>query len=260
MTVDGAVVLVTGGAGGIGASAARLFARDGAEVVVIADVKDASETVDAVRAVGAKAEWVNADLAEEDTVQAVIDKVVVDHGRLDTAFNNAGITGFMTTFHELEKDVWDRMLAVNLTSVFLCMKHELAHMVERGGGGAIVNTSSGAGVYGFPGLPHYVAAKHGVLGLTKVVALETAEVDITCNAICPGYVATPLVEGQIEEQAKAHGMSRERVITEVILAAQPSKRFVAVEELGALTVFLCSPAGRSITGAALPVDGGWTAR
>ena len=169
--VEDAVVLVTGGAGGIGAAAARLFARDGAKTVVIADVKDASETVDAVQAAGAQAEWVDADLATRPSSSTSSARIVADHGRLDTAFNNAGITGHMTTFHELDKDTWDRMLAVNLTSVFLCMKHELAHMVERGGGGAIVNTSSGAGVFGFPGLPHYVAAKHGVLGLTRTAGV-----------------------------------------------------------------------------------------
>ncbi|MET0834306.1 MAG: SDR family NAD(P)-dependent oxidoreductase, partial [Actinomycetota bacterium] len=128
MSVDGAVVLVTGGAGGIGAAAARMFARDGAETVVIADVKDASETVAAVQAAGVTAEWIDADLAEEDLVVDLIARIVADHGRLDTAFNNAGITGHMTTFHELDKATWDRMIAVNLTSVFLCMKHELAHM------------------------------------------------------------------------------------------------------------------------------------
>jgi 3-hydroxybutyrate dehydrogenase len=126
--------------------------------------------------------------------------------------------------------------------------------------GRIVNIASAHGLVASPFKAAYVAAKHGVVGLTKVVALETAEADINCNAICPGFVRTPLVEGQIDEQARAHGLPRERVITEVILASQPSKRFVEVEELGALAVFLCSDAARSITGAALPVDGGWTAR
>ena len=124
----------------------------------------------------------------------------------------------------------------------------------------IVNIASAHGLVASPYKAAYVAAKHGMVGLTKVVALETAEDNITCNAICPGFVHTPLVEGQIDEQAKAHGLPRERVIKEVILAAQPSRRFVEVAELAKLTVFLCSDAGRSITGAALPVDGGWTAR
>ena len=247
MSVDGAVVLVTGGAGGIGASAARLFARDGAEVVVIADVKDASETVDAVRAAGAKAEWVNADLAEEDTVQAVVDKVVVDHGRLDTAFNNAGITGFMTTFHELEKDVWDRMLAVNLTSVFLCMKHELAHMVERGGGGAIVNTSSGAGVYGFPGLPHYVAAKHGVLGLTRTAATEYAVHGIRVNAVLPGPTETPMLLDFIGDDPN---------LRKLMASSVPAGDLLQPDDIAEAVVWLCSDKARQVSGQAYLVDGG----
>jgi 3-hydroxybutyrate dehydrogenase len=128
------------------------------------------------------------------------------------------------------------------------------------GYGRIINLASAHGLVASPYKAAYVAAKHGMVGLTKVVALETAEENITCNAICPGFVRTSLVEGQIDEQAKAHGLPRDRVVSEVILASQPSKRFVEVEELGALAVFLCSDAGRSITGAALSVDGGWTAR
>jgi len=132
--------------------------------------------------------------------------------------------------------------------------------MRRRGFGRIVNLASAHGLVASPYKSAYVAAKHGMVGLTKVVALETAREDITCNAICPGFVATPLVVGQIEEQAKVHGLPRERVIEDVILASQPSKRFVGIDELGALTVFLCGAAARSITGAALSVDGGWTAR
>jgi NAD(P)-dependent dehydrogenase (short-subunit alcohol dehydrogenase family) len=247
MGIEGAVVLVTGGAGGIGASAARLFARDGAGTIVIADVKDASETVEAVQAAGATAEWVDADLSDEDTVQAVIDKVVVDHDRLDIAFNNAGITGFMTSFHELEKDVWDRMLAVNLTAVFLCMKHELAHMVERGGGGAIVNTSSGAGVFGFPGLPHYVAAKHGVIGLTRTAASEYATQGIRVNAVCPGPTETPMLLDFMKDDPNLRALMASSV---------PSGELLHPDEIAEAVVWLASDKARMVSGQAYLVDGG----
>jgi NAD(P)-dependent dehydrogenase (short-subunit alcohol dehydrogenase family) len=247
MSVEGAVVLVTGGAGGIGASAARFFARDGAATVVIADVKDASETVEAVQAAGATAEWVDVDLVEEDRVQALVDKVVTDHGRLDTAFNNAGITGFMTTFHELEKDVWDRMIAVNLTSVFLCMKAELAHMVERGGGGAIVNTSSGAGVYGFPGLPHYVAAKHGVLGLTRVAAAEYASQGIRVNAVLPGPTETPML---------LDFMGDDPNLRQLMASSVPSGELLHPDDIAEAVVWLASDKARMVSGQAHMVDGG----
>ena len=157
-------------------------------------MKDAAETVDAVQAAGAEAAWVDADLTDEAAVQALVARIVADHGRLDTAFNNAGITGVMTTFHDAgEGRAGTGCWRSNLTSVFLCMKHELAHMVERGGGGAIVNTSSGAGVFGFAGLPHYVAAKHGVLGLTRTAAAEYAAHGIRVNAVLPGPTETPML-------------------------------------------------------------------
>jgi NAD(P)-dependent dehydrogenase (short-subunit alcohol dehydrogenase family) len=247
MSVDGAVVLVTGGAGGIGAASARLFARDGAATVVIADVKDSSETVEAVRAAGANAEWVDVDLSEEPSVQALVDKVVTDHGRLDVAFNNAGITGFMTTFHELDKETWDRMLAVNLTSVFLCMKAELAHMVERGGGGAIVNTSSGAGVYGFPGLPHYVAAKHGVLGLTRTAATEYAGQGIRVNAVLPGPTETPMLLDFIGEDPN---------LRKLMASSVPSGDLLKPEDIAEAVVWLASDKARMVSGQAYLVDGG----
>ena len=247
MDVEGAVVLVTGGAGGIGASASRLFARDGAATVVIADVKDASETVEAVRAAGANAEWVDVDLAEEANVEDVVDRVVADHGRLDIAFNNAGITGFMTTFHELELDVWQRMLDVNLTSVFLCMKHELAHMVERGGGGAIVNTSSGAGVYGFPGLPHYVAAKHGVIGLTRTAATEYAGHGIRVNAVLPGPTETPMLLDFMKDDPNLRALMASSV---------PSGELLQPDDIAEAVVWLASDKARMVSGQAYLVDGG----
>jgi len=245
--VEDAVVLVTGGAGGIGAAAARLFARDGARTVVIADVKDASETVAEVQAAGAEAAWVDVDVTDEGAVADLVAGIVADHGRLDTAFNNAGITGDMTSFHELAKDDWDRMIAVNLTSVFLCLKHELAHMVERGGGGAIVNTSSGAGVVGFAGLPHYVAAKHGVLGLTRTAAAEYARAGIRVNAVLPGPTDTPMIRGFIGDD---EGLRR------MMASAVPTGDLLAPEDIAEAVVWLASDKARQVSGQAHLVDGG----
>jgi 3-hydroxybutyrate dehydrogenase len=180
------------------------------------------------------------------------------HGTLDILVNNAGIQ-FVAPIEEFPAAKWEAILAINLSHAYYAIHAALPGMRRRGFG-RIVNIASAHGLVASPYKAAYVAAKHGMVGLTKVVALETAEENITCNAICPGFVHTPLVEGQIDEQAKAHGLPRERVIKEVILESQPSKRFVEVAELAKLAVFLCSDAGRSITGAALPMDGGWTAR
>ena len=247
MSVEDAVVLVIGGAGGIGAAAARLFARDGARAVVIADVKDATGTVSAVQAAGAKASWIEVDLAEETAVADLVAAVVAEHGRLDTAFNNAGITDLMTAFHELDKDDWDRMIAVNLTSVFLCLKHELAHMVEPGGGGAIVNTSSGAGVVGFGGLRHYVADKHGVLGVTRTAAAEYARQGIRVNAVLPGPTDTPMIRGFIGEDDGLRAM---------MASAVPTGDLLDPEDIAEAVVWLASDKARQVSGQAYLVDGG----
>jgi 3-hydroxybutyrate dehydrogenase len=160
---------------------------------------------------------------------------------------------------EFPAEQWDLIIAINLSSAFHATKAAVPIMKEQGRG-RIVNIASAHGLVASPFKSAYVAAKHGIVGLTKTVALEGAKFGVTCNAICPGYVWTPLVENQIEDTAKARGISREEVIETVLLAAQPSKRFATVEELGALAVFLCSDGGQSITGAALPVDGGWVAQ
>ena len=247
MSVEGAVVLVTGGAGGIGAAAARLLARDGARAVVVADMQDASDTVAEVRAAGASSSWVDVDLTDEAAVADLVAGIVAEHGRLDTAFNNAGITGEMTAFCDLARDDWDRMIEVNLTSVFLCLKHELAHMVERGGGGAIVNTSSGAGVVGFAGLPHYVAAKHGVLGLTRTAASEYARHGIRVNAVLPGPTDTPMVRGFIGE---------DEGLRKMMASAVPTGDLLAPKDIAEAVVWLASDKARQVSGQAHIVDGG----
>jgi 3-hydroxybutyrate dehydrogenase len=178
-------------------------------------------------------------------------------GRLDILVNNAGIQ-HVSPIEGFPVEEWDAVLAINLSSAFHTTRLALPAMRKQGWG-RIINVASAHGLVASPYKSAYVAAKHGIVGLTKVTALETAEANVTCNAICPGYVWTPLVEAQIEGQAKSHGIPREQVIRDVLLANQPNKRFATAEEIGALAVFLASDAAGSITGAALPVDGGWTA-
>jgi 3-hydroxybutyrate dehydrogenase len=187
----------------------------------------------------------------------MIAATVAQSDRLDILVNNAGIQ-HVAPLEQFPVDKWDQILAINLTSAFHTTRLALPAM-RQNGFGRIINVASAHGLVGSPFKAAYVAAKHGIVGLTKVTALETAEDGITCNAVCPGYVYTPLVEAQIDGQAKAHGISRDQVIRDVLLAQQPNKRFATVEELGALAVFLSTDAAASITGIALPVDGGWTA-
>jgi 3-hydroxybutyrate dehydrogenase len=187
----------------------------------------------------------------------MIEQVHADLGRLDILVNNAGIQ-HVAPLQDFPVEKWDAILAINLSSAFHTTRLALPAMLKNKWG-RIVNIASAHGLVGSPFKSAYVAAKHGIVGLTKVTALETAEQGITANAICPGYVYTPLVEAQIEGQAKAHGIPREQVIRDVLLQQQPNKRFATVEELGHLTVFLASDAANSITGVALPVDGGWVA-
>jgi 3-hydroxybutyrate dehydrogenase len=187
----------------------------------------------------------------------MIAATVSEHRRLDILVNNAGIQ-YVAPLDQFPVEKWDAILSINLSSAFHTIRLALTAM-RQNKFGRIINVASAHGLVASPFKAAYVAAKHGIIGLTKVAALETAQEGITCNAICPGYVYTPLVEAQIDSQAKVHGVSREEVIRDVLLAQQPNKRFATVEELGALTVFLASDAAASITGVALPMDGGWTA-
>jgi 3-hydroxybutyrate dehydrogenase len=207
---------------------------------------------------GVRVEYSGADMSKPDQIAAMMREAEAHFDALDILVNNAGIQ-FVSPVDEFPDEKWEQIVAINLSSNFYTIKAALPGMRRRNWG-RIINIASAHGLVASPFKAAYVAAKHGVLGLTKTVALEVAETAITCNAICPGYVRTPLVEGQIADQAKAHGMPEEQVVREVILAAQPNKRFIEVEELGELVLFLCSPAAASITGVALPVDGGWTAR
>jgi 3-hydroxybutyrate dehydrogenase len=198
-----------------------------------------------------------ADMSKPDSIAGMIDSTLGRFGRLDILVNNAGIQ-HIAPLQDFPVAKWDAILAINLSSAFHTTRLALPGMLANKWG-RIVNIASAHGLVGSAFKSAYVAAKHGMLGLTKVTALETAEQSVTCNAICPGYVYTPLVEAQIEGQAKSHGIPREQVIRNVLLAQQPNKRFATTDELGSIAVFLASDAAASITGAAIPVDGGWTA-
>ena len=198
-----------------------------------------------------------ADMSSPAAIAEMIHSTLLEHGRLDVLVNNAGIQ-HVAPIEQYPPEKWDQVLSINLSSAFHTTRLALPSMRENGYG-RIINIASAHGLVASPFKAAYVAAKHGIVGLTKVTALEVAEQGITCNAICPGYVYTPLVEAQIDGQAKAHGISRDQVIRDVLLAQQPNKRFATVEEIGALAVFLAGDAAASITGIALPIDGGWTA-
>jgi 3-hydroxybutyrate dehydrogenase len=258
--LEGRVSLVTGSTSGIGLGIARALAAAGSAVVLNGfgkpeDIAEAQARI--VSEFNVKARYSPADMSKAAPIAEMIATTLDGFGRLDVLVNNAGIQ-HVAPIEQFPIEKWDAILAINLSSAFHTSRAAIPAM-RKSGYGRIINIASAHGLVASPFKAAYVAAKHGIVGLTKVIALETAEANITCNAICPGYVYTPLVEAQIEGQAKAHGIPREQVIRDVLLAQQPNKRFATVEELGALSVFLASDAAASITGTALPVDGGWTA-
>ncbi|MFI5014869.1 MAG: 3-hydroxybutyrate dehydrogenase [Hyphomicrobiales bacterium] len=258
--LSGKAAIVTGSTSGIGLGIARALASRGASLVVNGLGRPAgiTDTVMALKSeFGVDVIYSDADMSQRDSIASMIAKTLGEFGRLDILVNNAGIQ-HVSPIEQFPPEMWDAIIAIDLSSAFHTIRLALPAMRKQMGG-RIINIASAHGLVGSPFKAAYVAAKHGILGLTKVVALETAEEGITCNAICPGYVWTPLVQAQIEGQAKSHGISREKVIRDVLLAQQPNKRFATVEEIGALALFLTSDAAASITGAALPVDGAWTA-
>jgi 3-hydroxybutyrate dehydrogenase len=258
--LEGRVSVVTGSTSGIGLGIARALAAAGSTIVLngFGRPEDIAETqARLVSEFGVNVRYSPADMSKAEPIAELIAMTLDGFGRLDVLVNNAGIQ-HVAPLEEFPAAKWDAILAINLSSAFHTTRAALSAM-RRQNFGRIINIASAHGLVASPFKAAYVAAKHGIVGLTKVTALETAEANITCNAICPGYVYTPLVEAQIEGQAKAHGIPRDQVIRDVLLAQQPNKRFATVEELGALSVFLASDAAASITGIALPVDGGWTA-
>jgi 3-hydroxybutyrate dehydrogenase len=254
------VSLITGSTSGIGLGIARALAGAGSAVVLngFGKPEDIEAEQEAIRQdFGVRVAYSPADMSDPTSIEGMIKTALKNFGRIDILVNNAGIQ-HVAPLQEFAVAKWDAILAINLSSAFHTTRLALPSMLASKWG-RIINIASAHGLVGSAYKSAYVAAKHGMLGLTKVTALETAESGITCNAICPGYVYTPLVEAQIEGQAQAHMIPREQVIREVLLAQQPNKRFATVDELGAFAVFLASDKAASITGASIPVDGGWTA-
>ena len=258
--LEGKTALVTGSTSGIGLGIAKALARQGAHVMLngFGDSEGARAQVQAAgERAGARVAYHGADMSRVVEIEDMMATCQRELGAVDILVNNAGIQ-HVAPVEEFPVEKWNAILAINLSSAFHTSAAALPGMRERGWG-RIVNIASAHGLTASPFKSAYVAAKHGIVGLTKTVALETAGQGITCNAICPGYVLTPLVEAQIPDQMKVHNMDRDTVIREVMLLRQPSRQFATVEEIGGTTAFLCSSAAAQITGTTISVDGGWTA-
>lgn len=251
--------IVTGSTSGIGLAIARALADAGTDVMLnglgdAAQIEDLRSEIAAQY--GVDVHYSGADMSKPDQIAGLVDQATQAFGKVDFLINNAGIQ-HVAPIEEFPPEKWDLILAINLSASFHAIRHVFPGMKQRKFG-RIVQIASAHALVASPFKTAYVAAKHGIAGLAKTVALEGAEHGITANAVCPGYVLTPLVEKQIPEQAKARDISEDAVIRDVLLAAQPTKRFVTVEEVAALTVFLCGDAAGSITGTTIPIDGGWT--
>lgn len=252
------MALVTGSTSGIGLSIAHRFVRLG-YAVALNSLEPESEVADALVSFGnADVRYFEADLADPAAAHDLVGRVADAFGQLDILVNNAGVQK-VAAVEDLPPGDWDRILAISLDSAFHTMRAAVPGMAERGWG-RIINIASAHGLRASPFKSAYVATKHGVVGLTKSVALETAEKGITVNAICPGYVWTPLVARQVADQARVHKMSEDDVIRSIMLAPQPTGRFVQPEEIAELAAYLCGDLARSITGATISIDGGWTAK
>ena len=252
--------VVTGSTSGIGLAIARAVAKEGADVMIngFGDAKAIeAERAGIEKEFGVKAFYNGADMSKGPEVEAMIADAAAKMGTVDILVNNAGIQ-FVSPIEDFPPEKWDAIIAINLSSAFHTIRAAAPGMKAQKWG-RIINTASAHSLVASPFKSAYVAAKHGLAGLTKTVALELATFGVTCNCISPGYVWTPLVENQIPDTMKARQMTREQVINDVILAAQPTKQFVTVDQVASLAVYLCSDAAAQITGANLSIDGGWTA-
>ncbi|HIF25791.1 MAG TPA: 3-hydroxybutyrate dehydrogenase [Micavibrio sp.] len=261
MSSKGKVAIVTGSTSGIGLGIARSLAASGCHVM-LNGFGDADE-IEKVRAGlenehGVQIAYNGADMTKPQEIADLIKDAADRWGSVDIIVNNAGIQ-HVSPVDEFPEEKWDAIIAINLSSAFHMTKHALPYM-KKNKWGRIVNLASAHALVASPFKSAYVAAKHGIAGFTKTVALEVAQQGITVNAICPGYVKTPLVENQIADTAKARGITEDEVVNNVMLAASPTKQFTQIDQLGDLAVFLCSDSASNITGAMLPVDGGWTAQ
>ncbi len=248
-TFTNKVVIVTGGASGIGRAAAIAFAKKGAKVAV-ADWTENQETVELITASGGEAIFIKCDVSKADDVKAMVEKTVATFGRLDYAFNNAGIEGAAAPSKDCTEENWDKTIGVNLKGIWLCMKYEIPEILKQGKG-AIVNCASVAGLVGFGGVPAYVASKHGVVGLTKTAALECAQLGIRVNAVCPGVIQTPMID-------RLTGTNKEAI--DQFTKLEPVGRFGQPEEIANAVVWLCSDKASFVTGHAMAVDGGFVAQ
>lgn len=259
MTLQGKTALVTGSTSGIGLAIAKGFADAGLNIVLngFGDADKIEEERKAIEEKGVKAIYSGADMTKPDEIAAMVKEAEAEFGNIDVLVNNAGIQ-FVSPVEDFPIEKWDAIMAINLSSAFHTTKAVIGGMKEAGWG-RVINMCSAHGLVASPYKSAYVAAKHGILGFTKTIALEVAQDNITCNAICPGYVFTPLVENQIADTAKARGISEDEVINDVLLKAQWTKKFVTVEQVSGIALFLCSDIAENITGTDITVDGGWTA-
>lgn len=255
----GKTAIVTGSTSGIGLGIARGFVEAGINVVLngFGDPNEIEALRSELEGHGPRVTYSDADMSKPDSIAAMVAEAEREHGAVDIVVNNAGIQT-VEPVESFPPERWDQIIAINMSSSFHTVRAAVPGMKARGWG-RIINIASAHGLVASPFKSAYVTAKHGVVGFTKTVALEVAEDGITSNAICPGYVLTPLVEQQIPDTAKARGMTEEQVKRDVLLAAQWTKKFVTVEQLAGVALFLCSDAAENITGTAIPVDGGWTA-
>jgi 3-hydroxybutyrate dehydrogenase len=259
--MKGKTALVTGSTSGIGLGIAEKYAAAGANIVLnglgrLDEIEALRERLE--KQYGVAVRYDAADMMDPAAIESMIVKAVAEFGAVDILVNNAGIQ-HVAPIDEFPPDKWNAIIAINLVSSFHTIRHALPGMKKRKWG-RIVNIASAHALVASPFKSAYVAAKHGIAGLTKTVALEVAELGITVNAICPGYVRTPLVEKQIPDTARARGITEEAVVRDVLLSAQPTKKFVTIDEVAALAAYLASDAAASINGAVLPIDGGWTAQ
>ena len=258
MRLKDKVAIITGGAHGMGEAEARLFAKEGAAVIIADRRADLGEALAAdITASQGRASFVTMDVAQEADWKRLIEKALSDYGRIDILVNNAGIQ-FVSPVEDFPEEKWDAIIAINMSSNFHAIRAALPGMKQRGWG-RIINIASAHGLVASPYKVAYVAAKHGVVGMTKVVALEIAETPITCNAICPGFVRTPLAEAQVKPLADKFGISEEAALRDHLLVKQPSRRWIEVEDIARMALYLCGPGSGAVNGAALSIDGGWLA-